>query len=105
LPCPFNGALLPERVRGGDTLALPIAAPSYRADDGINLIAVPFRVRQPLQQQHHGSFAHHKPVGAIRVRPRSIRAERANFAELDKTFRPHVPVHPPGQGSVKLIGI
>ncbi len=43
-----NCQLLSNRIRGGDTLAFAIAGPPYAANNGVNAVAIPFCIFQPL---------------------------------------------------------
>ena len=69
LPGACQRKLLADRVGGGDALSLPVAGSSQTSDDRVDVIAGPFCVGEPLEQEDGRAFPHHETVGTGVVRP------------------------------------
>ncbi len=83
LPGALDGALLPQRIGGSDPFAFAIRTAANPTDNRVDAVVVAFRIFQPFEQKHHGSLAHHKPIGSLGVRAGAVGAQRADLAEFD----------------------
>ena len=83
-------------------LPFPSLDPASASDHGVDAVAVPFGVRQALQEEDRRSLAHDEPVGALVVRSGPGGGEGSELAELHEWERPHVAVDPAGDGDVEV---
>ena len=102
-PGPPRGQHLADRIRRSDALALAVGETAHAADDGVNLVAIPFGVGQALEQEEAPTLAHDKAIGAIAKRTAAGGAERPDLAELDEDGRPHVAVNAAGDHGVAMV--
>ncbi len=86
LPGAFDGLLLAGGVGGGDALTLAIAAGTYAADDGVDLVVIALGIRQALKQKDRSALTHHETVGTGGIGPAAIGAEGADLGEFDVAF-------------------
>ena len=84
----------------GAVMPLPraVARAADAAEHGVDAVAVALGVGQALEQEQRRALAHHEAVGAVGVRPRAGRRQRADLAELHEGRRAHVAVDAAGDG-------
>ncbi len=68
-PGAFQRPLLPDRVGGGDALALSITAAANAAHHGIDFISVTLGIFQPFRQEDYRPLALNKAIGPVGIRP------------------------------------
>ncbi len=96
--------LLTSRVRGGDPFASAVRGAADPTDDGVDLILVADRIRQTLEDQDTGPFAHDEPVRVRVERARTVGREGSDLGELHVGRGPHRTVHSAGDDHVELVG-
>jgi hypothetical protein len=97
---PLERQELTRGVRGGDAFAFAVAGRADRADDRVDLLASPLRVRQAAQDEERPALPHDEPVGASVEGPAPVLGERADLGELHEGGRSHGPVHAAGDHRV-----
>ncbi len=99
-PRTFDREALPDGIRRGDTLALPVARTTDAANDCVDFVAGGFCVLEAFEQECCRAFAHHEAVGSLVVRARASGRKRPDFAEFREARRAHVAVDTAGQHRV-----
>ncbi len=79
---------LPDRIGGGDGLALAVAALAVARDHGVDGIAVAHGVRQALEDDDAPALPDHEAVGAFVEGVRSVGTERVDPREVDASHFP-----------------
>ena len=102
LPGPLDGEPLADRVGGGDALAPPVARSRHAEQHGVDAVAVPLGVGQPLEQEQGAPLAHDEAVGAVGVGAGAGGRQRADLAELHVGGGAHVAVDAAGEDRVVL---
>ncbi len=102
-PGPLNGQHLAFRIGRGNALALAVARRANAANNGVDLVAVPLGIAQPLEQECAAALAHDETVRALAERTAARGAEGANLAKLDEDRRAHVAVYAAGHHCVHVI--
>ena len=94
---------LPDRVRRGDALALPVARAADAEDHRVDPVAVAFGIFEPLEHEQCRALAHHEPVGAGIERSGARRRQCADLAELHEGRHTHVVVDAAGDRCVEPV--
>ena len=98
----LDGQALADRVGRRDALALAVARAADAAHDGVDAVAVALGVGEALEHEQARALAHDEAVGAVRVRARTGRRQRADGAELDEARGAHVAIDAAGDRHVEL---
>ncbi|OPZ55187.1 MAG: hypothetical protein BWY91_01201 [bacterium ADurb.BinA028] len=103
LPGPRDGELLPDRVGGGDALALAVGRATDAEDEGVDLVAVALGVGEPLEDEQGCALTHDEAIGAGVEGPGAGGRQGTDLAELDEGVDTHVAVDATGDHRVVLV--
>ncbi len=105
LPGPLQCPYLARDERAHQACRPAVPGHARPADDGVDAVAVTFRVRQPLQQHHPGALGQQGPVGPAVEGPDPLaRAERPQLREHAPQRRDVAVVHRPRDHRVAAPG-
>ncbi len=100
----LDGYLLALRVGGGDALALAVGGGADRVDQRVDLVAVPDRVGEALEDVDGDRLGHHEAVGPLVEGVGPVGRQGAYLAELHEGGGAHHLVGAAGHGHVESAG-
>ncbi len=97
-----DGEFLPDRIRCRDPLPLAVAAPPDPADEREDLVPVPDRVGEALEDDEACPLSHHEPIGPVVEGAGEVGGERADLRELDEAAGCHAGIDRTRHGQIDL---